>query len=168
MTATYEKIATNTISNSTTNSVTFSSISGSYTDLVLVINGGATSGNDLGIRFNSDTGSNYSRTTVTGNGSAASSSRASSQTYIRITVNAYPETSLYTFNSIVSINNYSNSTTYKTLLARSNNANTGVDAVVGLWRNTNAITSIIIFNDGGAAYYFLNGSTLNLYGIKAE
>ena len=136
----------------------------------MIVGNTLTSVNGYGFTFgvNGDTGSNYSRTTLTGNGSAASSSRATSQSQIRITVNAYPETSLYTFNSIVSINNYSNSTTNKNLLARSNNANTGVDVVVGLWRNTNAITSITIFNDGGGAYYFLNGSTLNLYGIKAE
>jgi hypothetical protein len=63
MTATYEKIATTTLG-STTATVTFSSISGAYTDLVLVerlvksITGGS-----LQVRFNSDTGTNYSATT---------------------------------------------------------------------------------------------------------
>ena len=43
MPITYEPIATTTLT-TTTASVTFSSISGSYTDLILVINGTASAG----------------------------------------------------------------------------------------------------------------------------
>lgn len=70
MAATYEPIATTTASGSSS-SITFSSISSAYTDLVLVANASVTSGSDTAIlRFNGDTGSNYSRTFLSGNGSS--------------------------------------------------------------------------------------------------
>ena len=81
MTATYEKIATNTLGSAAA-SVTFSSISGSYTDLVLVCSGKSNTGSldYTRIRVNSDTGSNYSRTYLGGNGSIAYSGRDSNAT----------------------------------------------------------------------------------------
>jgi hypothetical protein len=62
MAITYEPIATATLGTATA-SVTFSTISGSYTDLVLVIQrryGYSNKWYATSIRFNSDTGSNYS------------------------------------------------------------------------------------------------------------
>jgi microcompartment protein CcmK/EutM len=80
MTATYEKIATTTLGSAQA-STTFSTISGAYTDLVLIVAGVTTSGTEaVAVQVNGDTGSNYSRTVLLGNGSAASSSRATSQT----------------------------------------------------------------------------------------
>jgi len=62
--------------------------------------------------------------------------------------------------------NYSNTTTYKTWLAREGNGTNGyVSALVGLWRNTNAITQIKVLNTGSGN--FATGSTFTLYGIKA-
>jgi hypothetical protein len=163
MTSTYEKIATNTLGSATA-SVTFSSISGSYTDLVLVVNAGASSaGFDFAIRFNSDTGNNYSHTRLRGNGSAASSLRASNNSFI----NTLSISTTIDSNFIVSINNYSNSTTYKSVLMRANNSAIAVESVVGLWRNTSAITSITISPEFLTAN-FITGSTFTLYGIKAE
>ena len=77
MTATYEKIASQTLS-STVATVTFSSISGAYTELVLVMNpiSNTTSGSYPYLRFNSDSGTNYSRTMIQGTGSAAQSDRS--------------------------------------------------------------------------------------------
>jgi hypothetical protein len=71
----------------------------------------------------------------------------------------------FNHNSIINIQNYSNSTTYKTVLARSNNAATGTDATVALWRSTSAITSIDYYLNSGS---WATGSTFTLYGIKAE
>jgi hypothetical protein len=58
--------------------------------------------------------------------------------------------------------NYSNSTTYKTILGRSNAATSGTSAAVGLWRSTSAINSIEI-----GTVSFTAGSTFSLYGIAA-
>jgi hypothetical protein len=75
MTATYEKIATTTLgSNSAT--IEFTSISGTYTDIVLILSAKASGGNmDAWIQFNGDTGTNYSMTTLRANGSTVTSDR---------------------------------------------------------------------------------------------
>ena len=159
--STYTPLYTTTLGSAQA-SVTFSSFSG-YTDLVLVFNGGATGTADFHIQVNSDAAGNYSRTWLTGNGSVGDSSRASSVGYMRFDQNGYLGTSL-TNNIIINIMNYSNSTTYKTLLSRSNTAATGTDAIVNLWRSTSAITTIYCYADGTT---FLSGSTFTLYGIAA-
>lgn len=148
-----------------TPSITFSSISGSYTDLVLVMDLGAgTAGVDIYCQVNGDTATNYSHTRLTGNGSAASSSRGSSLAYMRFSDGGSPQT---TANSVtqVSFMNYSNTTTYKTALNRASNGNRGTDGVVNLWRSTAAITSITVYLSSGN---ITAGSTFSLYGIKAE
>jgi hypothetical protein len=170
MTSTYEKIATTTVSGSSTDVVTFSSISGSYTDLVLVINYAVSNTGNLVMRFNSDTGANYSDTELYGDGSTAGSQRRTSGTFIDIERALASNSSVINQNAIVNIQNYSNTTTYKTALIRSNETSgsyPGVDALAGLWRSTSAITSVsIITRQSGQ--YLLAGSTFTLYGIKAE
>jgi len=160
MTATYEKIATTTLGSAAA-TVTFSSISGSYTDLVLIINGGNTTGNyATAFRFNGDTGSNYSVTRMYGNGTSANSDRASNQSYIYLL--SAGQNNLNGV-QIINIQNYSNSTTYKTTISRSNTAGNTVGAEVGLWRSTAAITSIVLAPEFSVNW--LSGSTFTLYGI---
>jgi hypothetical protein len=158
MPSTYDKIATYTIPSAAT-TYTFTSIPGTYTDLVLISNGTASSAADIYLQFNSDTGSNYSRTYLFGDGTSASSGRSSSQT--NLAINYFQTTQS---NNICQINNYSNSTTYKTAIARGNNSGFTI-AYVGLWRSTAAITSITLTASGG--FTMSTGSTFTLYGIKA-
>jgi len=166
MPKTYEPIATTTLgSNQAT--ITFSSIPSTYTDLVVVSNFGTTTASYPYIRFNGDTGSNYSVTTLGGNGSSASSARESGGNKIWLSYDFELPTTL-TSNLIVNIQNYSNSTTNKTVLSRVNNAANGTGAIVGLWRNTAAITSFTLnMMKLGTGYDFTSGSTFTLYGIKA-
>jgi hypothetical protein len=167
MTATYDKIATTTLgSNQAT--VTFSSIPGTYTDLVLITNEKqtATSNRSPALRFNSDSGSNYSQTGLYGTGSAGGTFRTSNATLIYYGYYGYSTTSNFNFNSIVNINNYSNTAINKTVLSRASNAQNGVDIILGLWRNTTAITSITLTME--TLSDFTTGSTFTLYGIKAE
>jgi hypothetical protein len=164
MASTYEPIATQTLG-SATSSVTFSSITGSYTDLVLIINGSVTSGNpSVWMRLNSDSGSNYSFTRVTGNGTSALSSFEVSQTKANI-ASAFGMTTTYETNLVVQIMNYSNTTTNKTTITRANTPSLGTEASVNLYRSTSAITAIEILNS--SATNFSTGSTFTLYGIKA-
>ncbi len=161
MPTTYEPIATTTLG-SATGTVTFSSISGTYTDLVLIVAGSCSSNVTVTMRYNSDTGSNYSVTYLNGDGSSASSGRQSSLSNL-LTGELYT----YQSNQIIQIQNYSNSTTYKTMLSRANTPSTSgyVQAIVGLWRSTSAITRIDLIAGSGAN--FSSGSTFTLYGIKA-
>ena len=167
MAITYEPIATTTTTTASP-AITFSSISGTYTDLVLVISIRANStptSFGTGIRFNSDTGSNYSRTLVYGYGAGYASVRTTNQN--RIFFSAGP-TAANTFNIIrLNIMNYSNSTTYKTVIARNDDIADVTSATAALWRNTNAITSITITPYDDNATGFATGCTFTLYGIKS-
>lgn len=159
--ATYFPIATTTLGSSQS-SVTFSAISGSYTDLVVVNNIIGAGTGYPSFRFNSDTGTNYSFTQVYGNGTTAGSDRAPNYSSIII---PFPDryTTSAGYIQIANIQNYSNTTTYKTLLGRSSNAGSGTSAAVGMWRNTAAITSITIT---AVDANFASGSTFTLYGIE--
>jgi hypothetical protein len=160
--STYTPIATTTLGGNQT-TVDFTSISGAYTDLVLVFNGtNATSSNGMRLRFNSDTGSNYSETYIYGNGTSALSTRGTSQTSVQVGGDVGSSRATV----IVSINNYSNTTTFKTTLGRGSSAGTLVDATVGLWRDTSAITAIQCRLGAGTSN-FSTGSTFTLYGIAA-
>jgi hypothetical protein len=153
---------------SATNTISFTSIPQTYTDLVVVASVKATSGSNevLRAQVNSDTGSNYSYTYVQGVSAGAQSGRASNSTLILAQAGnqaideATSTFSPYTLNFM----NYSNTTTNKTILARGAGTNQA-GASVSLWRNTAAITSIRLFI---AAGNFDVGSTFSLYGIKAE
>jgi hypothetical protein len=172
MTATYEKIATNTLgSNQAT--VTFSTISGSYTDLriaMMVKTNVASAVEDLLVRVNGDTSSLYSSTRIYGDGSSAASTRSTSQTGWNQNgvQGATGSTSIFT-PFFIDIMNYSNTTTFKTALVRNNPLGTSTSYVMGgvwLYRSTNAITSISFASATGSD--IVTGSTFTLYGIKAE
>jgi hypothetical protein len=164
MAITYEAIGSYTVVGSNllgTTGVTFNSFSG-YTDLILVQSVAATAPAIGCIQVNSDTGANYSQTSMSGNGSTVSSSRASGATQLN-TVIAHLNTAWSNYTS--HFMNYANTTTYKTCIQRYNDTALGTEAVVGLWRNTAAITSIKVYMD--RAEYYVVGSTFTLYGIKA-
>jgi hypothetical protein len=164
MPATYEPISTQTLGSSV-ETVTFSSIASTYTDLVVIVNSFASVASDMSMYFNGDTGANYSRTTLWGSGSTAGSLRGSSANFIYLTNYGSVRTDQGSSVHIVNIMNYANTTTYKTVLARANAAVSGVDATAGLWRSTSAITSVTF--DLDSTRTFQTGSTFTLYGIKA-
>lgn len=159
--STYTPIATTTLGSAAA-SYTFSSIPSTYTDLILVFAGSSSSAaQSLEMRFNSDTGSNYSFTGLYGTGSVAGSFRTSNLTYARLC-----NFSTGQGNAIAHIQNYSNTTTNKTILTRSNDAGNDVIGFVNLWRSTSAITSILLQNIGGGTN-IAAGSTFTLYGIAS-
>ena len=163
MPATYDKIMT---ANGTGSSgqITFSVIPATYTDLVLVANPQSTSGaRQMYMTFNSDTGSNYSRTILSGTGSTAVSARNSNAQQTYLDYYGIVEATSPCIH-ITNIMNYANTTTNKTALTRANDAASGVDAIVHLWRSTAAINRIDIYLD---AVSFTSSSVFTLYGIKA-
>ncbi len=164
MPKTYQPIATTTLG-SAQSTVTFSSIAGTYTDLVLVINAKANTGGAVGLqfRFNSDSGTNYSFTYLNGNGSSASSGRITSNNQGAFADLAGSASSPNTV--IAQISNYSNSTTFKTTLSRGSDAANVAQVLVNLWRSTAAITQIDVYPN--SSIQFASGSTFTLYGIKA-
>jgi hypothetical protein len=159
---TYSTIATTTLT-STASTVTFNSFSG-YTDLIVVVQPKPTTGGyDFCVQFNGDTGNNYSTTVLTGDGTTASSVRNTNNSRILCSYNGGANQTVN--NKIVQIMNYSNSTTFKTVLSRANNAANGVDANVGLWRSTANISSMTFNLQTGGTFDV--GSTFTVYGILA-
>ena len=167
MAATYEIITTSVLT-STTATVTFSSIPATYTDLVLIMNPIAnTAANSYPyLRFNSDSGTNYSRTFLRGNGTTTSGDFGQNENVGYLIGGNVIQTSNI-FNAIVHFNNYSNTTTHKNWLASTNSAtgtNNGVELTGGTWRSTSAINNIVLYCGSNS---FVSGSTFSLYGIKA-
>ena len=173
MAITYEPIATTTL-NTTTASVTFSSISGSYTDLIIAgqIKGSQNTFANLQVGNGSiDTGNNYSVTTLASRYNSGTTEiateRYSSVSAIYVTGSTwYSSVNFGTFK--INLQNYSNTTTYKTVLTAMDSfedANyCGANRNVGLWRSTSAINILTISAGAGN---LASGSTFTLYGIKA-
>lgn len=155
-TATYSLIESQTLGSATA-TVTFSSIPATFTDLILVIRATTISAN-FNMRFNGDSATNYSDTSVWGNGSSAASYRSTNNTVIGLTY-----TSSGAPISRIQIQDYANTTTYKTALNRQDDSVNATGANVGLWRSTAAINSISIVSSGTIP----SGSTFKLYGIQA-
>ena len=159
----YEVISTQTLGSAAA-SVTFSSIPQTYTDLVLVAHPLCTAANDyMKVNINSDTGSNYSQTSLYGNGGSALSGRVSNSTFAYLSwlyIGTNPSV------IVVNFQNYTNTTTFKTFIFRdSSSTHPGTASVVSLWRSTSAISYLTIARTGGGN--FDTGSTFTLYGIKA-
>jgi len=165
MPVTYEPIATQTVS-SATGTVTFSSVPQTYTDLILVSSRQQASAARLFLRFNSDTTTLYSDTWLSGEGANTNSGRDTGQSQISIGGIWNGTTTTTWATNVTHIMNYTNTTTFTSTLTRDSNdkGSTGtVEAMVGLYRSTSAITTVNVV--GGSN--FAVGSTFTLYGIKA-
>ena len=168
--STYTPIATTTLGSAQA-TITFSSISGSYTDLVLISNLGAADANTY-IKVtvgngSADTATNYSYTELYG-GNGTGSQRQSNKAFIG-TPWAYGNEGSNVISTDASFNfmNYSNTTTYKSVLLRTNTrgaSNPGISQEVALWRSTSAINIIKLDLSSGD---FSTGSIFTLYGIAA-
>lgn len=165
MPATYDSLATTTLGSGAAD-ITFSNISSSYTDLrlVVVFQGSI---NLVGIRFNSDTGNNYSNTILDADGSSARSIYTTGANYIAINSNAtVPSSTNFTL-STIDLFSYSGSTNKTCLISNANdkNGSGSVSEIVGLWRSTSAISSITILDRNPGGNNLNTGTTATLYGI---
>jgi hypothetical protein len=164
MPATYEPIATTTITTSTV-SFSLSSIPSTYTDLRLVLI--YLAAGDYGwpsFRFNGDTGSNYSQTYIRGVGVSAGSSRTTNAT--KLELGGYQDASSTVPSlTIMDIFSYAGGTNKTVLFDYSSDSNGAGSTYrqVGLWRSTSAINSITLTREN---WNFISGTTATLYGIK--
>ena len=170
MATTYELIASQTLG-STASSVTFSSIPSTYDDLHLVVSArtNSTSGDGflpLYVRFNSDSGSNYSYRTIQATGSTAASGNGSGETNLFL---SYVPGAVGTSNTFGShsayIPNYAGSSAKSVSIDATTENNATLNylaAIAALWSGTSAISSIEIrvpFDP------FIANSSFHLYGI---
>jgi hypothetical protein len=173
---TYATVATYTVSGSSTASYTFSSIPSTYTDLVVVASvRSLTAANTTGFlcQVNGAVGNVYDGFYLRGDGSTGSAARYNkfiNPTYAAPIGNmvANSATAGIFSNHIINWNNYSNTTTYKTFLARSNSLNNSAsfytETVTNMYFATSAISSLTFFPEAGN---FVSGSTISIYGIAA-
>jgi hypothetical protein len=166
MPGTYEKIATTTLS-STASEISFASIPSTYTDIVMIVSGKSSSVDQIFLRYNTDTSTNYSEIRLSGNGTSAVCDRHSSVSYITMSRYGYPSNTAGENVSIFQFMNYANTTTYKTCLSRVGIASGGTDFIAGLWRSTAAIDTIKISTSGFSTATWQAGTTATIYGIKA-
>jgi len=91
-------------------SITFTNISGTYTDLVIVMSATtAADGRDFRLQFNGDTATNYSSTFMSGF-TSATSGRSSSASFIQFT-NFIGTSTVDRTATIINVQNYANTTT---------------------------------------------------------
>jgi hypothetical protein len=155
-TPTYTALATTTLGSAVSN-VTFSSIPGSFRDIVLVYSGTLSGLGNLRLQFNSDTGSNYSYVYAEPSGSGASS----------LTGVFLGDGGTTQGVVIGHIMDYSATDKHKTVLSRANRNDSGSQNVqmwANRWANTSAITSIKVYTNSPN---ISAGTVLSLYGIEA-
>jgi hypothetical protein len=100
-----------------------------------------------------------------GDGASAFSNRGTNQSSVYLHYDTYPVGSQVGLGT-VDIFSYANSSQNKTVFTEQysdKNGSGSVGRYVNLWRNTAAITSILVFEDFGS---FAAGTTATLYGIK--
>jgi hypothetical protein len=145
-------------------SVSFTGISATGGgDLVLVADIPATGADTYcTLRFNSDSGANYSYVNARGNGSTATSGTSSATTQTTGLGNIDSGTS---GNFIHQIFDYSATDKHKSILVRTNNAASyGTQMTANRWANTAAITAMEIISFGT----YPVGSTFKIYQIVSE
>lgn len=168
MATTFTKIASVNVGLLGAATIDFTSIPNTYTDLVILLSARSVTANqdDLRIRFNSDTGTNYPFKTLFGTGSGAGSGGGTlSFAYMGVTNSSISTANTFSSNAAY-IPNYAGSTN-KSVSVDAVNENNATDAtallVSSLWSNTAAITTITI---SGASGNLAQYSTATLYGIK--
>lgn len=176
MANTYSLISSVTVGASSVADINFTSIPATFTDLKVVyslrtnLTGGPYYFDDLAVRLNGDTGSNYSRLTFRAREGSVGSNKTVPTTFMDLySVNAANATSNTFSNGEFYISNYASSN-YKSLSSDGvTDNNSPVDKVqigfsAGLWSSASAVTSIKLYSQN--ASNFVQYSTAYLYGIK--
>jgi len=161
----FESIATYAVTSGTTSTITFSSIPSTFQHLQIrgyVIT--TSSGASPRIRFNSDSGSNYSQHQIYGDGGGAASTGSGSQTFASIAITNGATTSPTV--DVVDILDYSNSnknTTVRSLGGYDANGSGYVTFRSDGWFNTAVVTTIELTLTAGS---FDTNTRFALYGIR--
>lgn len=169
MANTFELISSVTVGVAGAASIDFTSIPSTYTDLVVKCSIRDTTGGVgayLYLRFNNDSGSNYSSRTIEGNGSSAASYANTSQTKMLFwntngggaTANTFGNAELYVPNYLSS----NQKSVSMDTVAETNASSQYMDLVAGIWTGTAAINRLTLLPDAGFAQY----SSAYLYGVK--
>lgn len=163
-TVTYERLASTTLASSQA-SITFTSISQSYTDLRIVINALSTGTGDYNfyVTFNSDANNyNYNNMFSYQGGFSANPNASASGINIIGAEGVNSFASLWIFDLI----NYSNTSYRKSFLWENGSMNNTTDYTVlrgwGSWHNTSAVSSVTVAPTGTN---LATGTVISIYGL---
>lgn len=153
----------------TQSTVTFSSISGSYRDLILVGSNilSSTNNDAMSVRLNTDSGSNYSYISGRGDGGNASYSNEQNVAQSQHSPVMIPSTT-GPADFVIHFLDYAQTDKHKTFISRANTPDAtfrGAGMTVNRWASTSAITTITLRFNSAATYAV--GSTFSLYGVSA-
>jgi hypothetical protein len=162
----FESIAT-AVGTGSSDTITFSSIPSTYKHLQIrgIFNDGTGNGFEGSIRFNGDSGSNYSYHRVLGNRSTLTATGSGGQDTIRLG-NASNATDTFAV-CIVDVIDYASTTKNKTIRSQGGRdlGTAGLcNLYSGAWFSTSAVNSLSIFNVGNRSW--TSTTTFALYGIK--
>jgi hypothetical protein len=172
----YESIASVDVGAGGSSTITFSSIPSTYTHLQIRLigrtNRSTAAIDQMNIRFNSDSGSNYiTNHYIQGNGTsvfAGANTSGTLMTVYRLTADGAPTLSGAFGTSVIDILDYANTNKNKTLRALSgqdmNTVNGEVFFVSAAWMSTTAVNSITITPNVGTL--FNQYSSFALYGVN--
>ena len=168
----YESIATATVGSGGTTTVTFSSIPSTYTHLQLRFIARANNASNMfsaAMRYNSDSGTNYTYHLMYGSGGTTISAFSGTGQNVDYSPNVMGTNTSNTFvGNIVDILDYTNTNKLKTIRTFSGGDINAVGGAISLgsslWQSTSAINSIAISTNGYGN--LLQYSHFALYGIK--
>jgi len=174
----FESIATVTVGSGGASSIEFTSIPGTYQHLQVrwigQSNRGTYATDNLWIRLNGDTGSNYAHHELRGDGASAGSFGYSSQTkqYVSGVIGTTQQSSSFGA-GVIDILDYTSTSKNKTIRVLAGKDNNGTYASVGgyvqvasglYFATPAAVTSVTIIAENGN---WQQHSTAALYGVKA-
>jgi hypothetical protein len=162
-TSAIKALATITLASSQA-TVTFSSISGAYRDLRLVVTTTASANGSLLLRLNSDAGNNYSYVVAEANGTSTASA-SGTDTYMDFNANYLTLNTTTPTIATIDLLDYSATDKHKTALARISSSAQNVTMAAVRWANTAAVSTILV--TAGGTTTFSTGSTFTLYGVSA-
>jgi hypothetical protein len=169
----FESIATITVGSGGASSIEFTSIPGTYQHLQIRMglrSNRVDTNENVRIRVNSDTGSNYAFHQLRGDGATTATEAGASQTSIEVNrsataANAASSNFAQLLLDFLDYSSTSKNKTFRTLAGYDNNGSGIVGINSGLWMSTSAVTSILVYPQYGSN--FAQYSTAALYGVRS-
>lgn len=158
-TPTYTPLANLTLG-AAASSVTFSSISQAYRDLVVVVAGNGTTTFQVNVTLNNDTGANYTQVHMRGSAGAFSSSTTVSSAPLAPVADPTTSPGMYFINLL----DYSATDKHKILLSQGMASVGPANMVSTRWANTAAVTTLKLQT---ASSTFAAGCSFALYAIAS-
>jgi len=163
----FDSIATVTVGSGGSSTISFTSIPSTYRHLQIRLTGVTNANANTQMRFNSDTGANYSYHRLSGSGSAASAGGSASLNAFYVAGSNLSGFTITPYAAIIDVLDYANTTTNKTMRSLTgselNTTNGEMKFLSGAWFNTSALSTISLFLDSGT---FSQYTSAALYGIK--